>query len=111
MAPEAALQFLLQPGLKELLTSSYLFVQRRHLDIITDCLFLEGFFFPVRRVWCVRIQALTPRTEPGQGVPTHSVIYRGFSTPALLAGTGRPFQSRHMPGLCDCSARIRLDEI
>lgn len=43
-APAAALQFLLQPGLKELLTSFYLFKQPRHLDIITNYLFLEGFF-------------------------------------------------------------------
>lgn len=44
-APEAALQFLLQPGLKELLTSSYLFTQHQHLDIITNYLFFEGFFY------------------------------------------------------------------
>lgn len=43
-APKAALQFLLQPGLKELLTGSYLFIQPPHLDIITSYLFLEGFF-------------------------------------------------------------------
>lgn len=52
-APEAALQFLLQPGLKEFLTSSYLFIQPQHLDIITNYLLLEGlffFFFPVWRV-------------------------------------------------------------
>lgn len=50
-APEAALLFLLQPGLKELLTSSYLFIQPQHLDIITNYFFLERFFFfSVRRV-------------------------------------------------------------
>lgn len=76
-APEAALQFLLQPGLKELLAGSYLFIQPPHLDIITSYLFLEGFF-SVWRVWCVCIQALTPRTELGQAVPTHSVLYQGF---------------------------------
>lgn len=41
-------------------------------------LFIFEGFFPVWRVWCVRIQALTPRTELGQAVPTHSVIYQGF---------------------------------
>lgn len=68
-APEAALQFLLQPGLKELLTSSCLFIQPQHLDIITNYLFLEGFlffFFCMKGLMCSHPSS-QPKDRAGAG--------------------------------------------